>query len=118
MNELSLPIVPTLPSPSPAATSLKAGKSLAPAQAQKVAKDFESVLMQRVLEAMQNTVEDSGLLDGQMTQQVQGIFNTFLSQDMANKGGVGLWKQIAQQLSAEGPQADSATALPVEGVLK
>ncbi|MCY2931660.1 MAG: rod-binding protein [Planctomycetota bacterium] len=65
-----------------------------------VAKDFESLLLTKVIEEMAKTVEDSGLDEDGAAQQVHDMFYYNLSQDLAAKGGLGLWKQIARQLGA------------------
>lgn len=65
-----------------------------------VAKDFESLLLSKVVEEMARTVEDSGLDEDGAAQQVHDLFYSSLSQDLAAKGGLGLWKQIARQLGA------------------
>lgn len=82
--------------------SSQAGKT---AQAVKAAKDFESVLLNKVMEEMQNTVDHSGLLDGAGTEQTQSMFWMFLSQDLAAKGGVGLWKDVYRQMTGAEPPA-------------
>ena len=63
-------------------------------QAEKAAKDFESVLLAKVLEEMDRTIPRSGLLDGSTTEQVRSLTWSFLARDMARQGGLGLWKQI------------------------
>jgi Rod binding domain-containing protein len=58
------------------------------------AKDFESVFLSRLLDEMKNTVGDWGFEKDGVSQQVQGIFWLYLAQDIADKGGFGLWKDI------------------------
>jgi Rod binding domain-containing protein len=70
-----------------------------PASVEKVAHDFESVLLQKVFEEMRKTVPESELLDSPETEQVQGLFWSYLAQDLAGKGGVGLWKQLAREIN-------------------
>jgi Rod binding domain-containing protein len=72
------------------------------------AKDFESVLLSRVLDEMKNTVGDWGFDEDGPCQQVQGIFWLYLARDVANSGGVGLWKDIYQFLTNT-DQANTAT---------
>jgi len=84
-------------------------RNLAPSAANdraavKAAKDFESVLLHRVLEEMRKTVPDSELLDSPASDQMMGMFYMYLAQDTAQKGGFGLWKQIYQQMKPQGPQ--------------
>jgi len=62
---------------------------------EQAAKDFESVLIHKLLQEMANTVDESPLLDEGAGQGVKDMFWYYLAQDLANKGGLGLWKQIA-----------------------
>lgn len=84
-----------------------------PAALEKAAKDFESVLLNTLLGEMGKTIEQSGLLDSPMTEQVQGIFWFYLGQDLAQRGGLGLWKDIVRHLPAAAgtapPQGTSAS---------
>ena len=64
-----------------------------------IAKDFESVLLNKMLDEMKNTVGDWGFEKDGASNQVQGIFWMFLSRDIANNGGIGLWKDIHQFLT-------------------
>jgi peptidoglycan hydrolase FlgJ len=65
----------------------------------KVAKDFEGVLLNKVIEEMQNSVPDSGLFEDETSKQTQSLFSMYLSQDIAANGGMGLWKQIYRQMN-------------------
>jgi Rod binding domain-containing protein len=76
----------------------------------KAAKDFESVLLHTVLQEMSRTVGDSGLLEGGMTEQVQGIFWMYLSQEIGQRGGLGLWKEFLNHLPAGTGDEASATS--------
>jgi len=64
-----------------------------------IAKDFESVLLNKVLDAMKNTIGDWGFDKDGTSGQVQGIFWLYLARDIANNGGIGLWKDIYQFLT-------------------
>lgn len=84
------------------------------AQTEKAAKDFESVLLAKVLQEMDKTIPRSGLLDSQSMAQVRGMFWSFLAEDMADKGGFGLWKQVQADMTrryaetaTDGPEAPS-----------
>jgi Rod binding domain-containing protein len=70
-------------------------------QKKKLAKDFESLLIGRVLEEMGNTVGDLGEEDDGTVEQIKGIFNLYLSQHIGSNGGFGLWKQIYESLSRQ-----------------
>ena len=64
-----------------------------------IAKDFESVLLNKLLDEMKNTIGNWGFDKDGPSRQVQGIFWLFLSRDVANNGGIGLWKDIYQFLT-------------------
>jgi len=65
------------------------------AKRKQLAKDFESVLLGKILDQAKETVGGLGLdeEDG-ASGQVQGLFWMYLAQDIADKGGLGLWKDI------------------------
>ena len=102
MNDLALPtnaISPGLaPALAQAARAVVRADGPAGGATERVAKDFESILLNRLLEEMNNTVGESGLLDDKMSKQIYGIFTYYLSQDLAQKGGLGLWKQLHMQM--------------------
>jgi Rod binding domain-containing protein len=70
--------------------------------AQQAAKDFESLLIHKVLEEMKRTIGESGLLEDGTSQQVQDIFWFYLAGELANQGGLGLWKEIYRQMDLLG----------------
>ena len=64
-----------------------------------IAKDFESVLINKLLDEMKNTIGDWGFDEDETSKQVQGIFWLYLARDIANNGGFGMWKDIYQFLT-------------------
>ncbi len=71
-----------------------------------LARDFESVLLTKLFEEVKNSIEDSGFDDDVAADQVHGMFWSYLAQDVANKGGFGLWQDLYQQFQAmEGADA-------------
>ncbi len=68
-------------------------------QKKKVAEDFESLLIGKLLDEMSNTVGDWGEEHDPVFGQVKGIFNLYLSQYIGSNGGFGLAKQIYESLS-------------------
>ncbi|MFB0524949.1 MAG: hypothetical protein ACETVZ_05370 [Phycisphaerae bacterium] len=67
-----------------------------------IAKDFESILLNKLLDEMKNTIGDWGFEKDGASKQVQGIFWLYLAHDIADKGGFGLWKDIYEScLSAD-----------------
>ena len=74
-------------------------KSIPDEKKKQVAKDFESVLLDKLLDEMKNSITDWGLEKDAASKQTQGIFWLYLGRDIANNGGLGLWKDIYQYLS-------------------
>lgn len=71
-------------------------QNLSEKKKQEAAKQFESVFLQKMLDSMRKTVTD---WDGDKTpasKQINSLFTTYLARDMADKGGLGLWKDICR----------------------
>ena len=73
--------------------------SISEEKKEQVAKDFESVLLTKLLDEMKNSIVDWGLDKDATSKQIHGIFWLYLARDVANNGGLGLWKDIYQFLS-------------------
>jgi len=105
--------IPIDPGPGSRLTeALAAGPPTGPAARQellKAAKDFESVLLERLFQEMKRTIPESGLLGGTGSGQVWDLFWSQLARDVASRGGLGLYKQVLGQLGAA-PPADGADA--------
>lgn len=82
-----------------------------PAAAERAAKDFEAVLLHRVLTVMKESIPDSGLLSNGISRQVHDIFWMYLAEGMAEKGGVGLWKEIYAQMAPHGGGGAAPSAM-------
>jgi len=92
-----------------------ASSSLNDEKEKKIGKDFESVLLTKLFEQVQSSIEDSGFDDEDSgAQQVRGMFWLYLAQDVADKGGFGLWKDIYQQIRQMQGEADPSRALDEE----
>jgi len=84
-------------------------------QEQQIGKDFESVLLTKVFEQVQASIEDSGFDDSDAgAGQVRGLFWFYLAQDFADKGGFGLWKDIYQHIKQMGDTGDPAASVNEE----
>jgi Rod binding domain-containing protein len=59
-----------------------------------LAKDFESVLLTKLFDQVRESIEDTGFDDDVASDQIKGLFWSYLAQDVANKGGFGLWHDI------------------------
>jgi Rod binding domain-containing protein len=73
---------------------VKNPNNLTDTQKQEAAKKFESVLLEKMLDSMQKTVTDWDGDKSPASKQINSLFNTYLARDMADKGGLGLWKDI------------------------
>jgi Rod binding domain-containing protein len=74
-------------------------KNISEEKKKQVAKDFESVLLTKLLDEMKNSIVEWGLDKDAASKQIHGIFWLYLARDVANNGGLGLWKDIYQFLS-------------------
>jgi len=90
------------------------GKDLSEEQTKQVAKDFESVLLHKLLDAMKKTVPESNLFETGISKQFQDIFWFHLAQEMADQGGLGIWKMIYQQMNLSSEGAKGVAALENE----
>ncbi len=73
--------------------------SISEGKKKQAAKDFESVLLNKLLDEMKNSIVDWGSEKDATSKQIQGIFWLYLARDIANNGGLGLWKDIYQLLT-------------------
>ncbi|MHC4644161.1 MAG: hypothetical protein ACYTBJ_01570 [Planctomycetota bacterium] len=65
----------------------------------RVARDFESVLIGKLMDEMKSTIGDWGFEQDGAAEQVQGMFWLFLSRHVADNGGVGIWKDVYKFLT-------------------
>ncbi len=64
-----------------------------------LAKDFEGVLVSKMMDEMQKTIPDSGIFTDGATKQMKGLFWMFLSKSVADNGGIGLAKQLTRDFT-------------------
>lgn len=62
-------------------------------------KDFESVFITKLLDAMETTIGDWGLEKDSTSKQVRGIFSMYLGRYLGQSGGFGMWKDIYESLN-------------------
>lgn len=74
-------------------------KNISEEKKKQVAKDFESVLLTKLLDEMKKSIVDWGSEKDGASKQIHGIFWLYLARDIANNGGLGLWKDIYQSLT-------------------
>lgn len=66
------------------------------------AKDFESVLIGKLLDQVESSIGSLGIEEDGTSSQIKGIFWMYLAHEIADKGGFGLWKDVYQFLSDTG----------------
>ena len=69
---------------------------------EKAAKGFESVFICKLLEEMNNTIGQWGFEEDAAAKQIKGIFSLCLSDYLAEKGALGLWKDVYKTLGDGG----------------
>jgi len=78
-----------------------------------IAKDFESVLLNKLFDQMSKSVGNWGFEKDGASEQIQGIFWLYLARDIANNGGMGLWKDIYKSLT--GPNNGNEAGNSLDG---
>jgi len=74
-----------------------------------IAKDFESILIKKLLDGMKSTIGEWGFERDGTSEQVQDLFWMYLSRHLANHGGLGLCKDVYRYL-ANAEQTGKAAA--------
>ena len=93
MDSAKLVLTQPVPQPSLLENLNKIG-SISEDKKEQIAKDFESVLINKLLDQMKKTIGDWGFEKDEVSRQSRGIFWLYLARDIANKGGFGIWKDI------------------------
>ncbi len=90
-------------------------QDLSPEQRKKMkaAKDFESLFLHEILKQMQDSIPDSELFEDSTSGQIDSMFVSFLSQGLSEGGGLGLWRQIYEQMP-DGSEAELSGELDAE----
>lgn len=78
---------------------IKSADPVDDAKKEKFSKDFESVFINKLLDEMNKTIGnwDEDEEDG-TSEQINSIFSMQLAGDIADKGGLGMWKDIKKSL--------------------
>lgn len=63
-----------------------------------LAKDFESLLVTQLFKEVKASVDASSFDEDPGSDQIHGMFWSFLAEDVADKGGFGLWQEFYEQL--------------------
>jgi Rod binding domain-containing protein len=90
---LTEPVLPPVPLENSRTSELK---NVSEEKRKQIAKDFESVLINKMLDEMKNTIGSWGFEKDGPSEQIQGIFWMYLARDIGDNGGFGLWKDIYQ----------------------
>jgi len=98
-NPVPLPLGPQSPN---IEQYLKGAAAGGTGDMEKAAKDFESVLLNQLLQEMSRTIPDSGLTGSGVSKQIKSIFWSFLAEEVADQGGLGLWRDIQKYVT--GPE--------------
>jgi Rod binding domain-containing protein len=67
------------------------------------AKDFESLLIGKLVDSMKETVGQSGLLEEEGSEQMTALFWMHLATALSEQGGIGLWKDIYRNIYGSEP---------------
>jgi Rod binding domain-containing protein len=78
---------------------------------EQIAKDFESLLLNKLLDEMKNTIGEWGFEKDGPSSQIQGIFWMYLARDIADNGGLGLWKDIYKTLPNNGSENSAGNSM-------
>ena len=103
MNSTKLILTEAVPKPAQLENLTKTD-AFSQRRADEIAKDFESLLIDKLLKEMKNTIGDWGFEKDGASKQVQGIFWLHLARDIANKGGFGMWEDISRVLTGANRQ--------------
>ena len=66
---------------------------------EKVARDFESVFVNKLLESMRKAVPKSGLLDSSALDMYQSMMDQEMAKNMSKRKGMGLGEMVYKDLS-------------------
>ena len=111
MDSAKLILTEPVSPPAPLELVQKSGlKNVSEEKSRQIARDFESILLNKMLDQMKNTIGDWGFEKDGPSNQVQGIFWLYLARDIANNGGIGLWKDIYQFLTSSNQQTNNEGA--------
>ena len=63
------------------------------------AKQFEATLVNTLVNEMEKTIDQSGFVDDSQSKQIRGMYWQFMSDEISNKGGFGIAKQLYKEFS-------------------
>ena len=77
----------------------KFGKVDSEKEMEKVARDFESVFVNKLLESMRKAIPKSGLLDSSALDMYQSMMDQEMAKNMSERKGMGLGEMVYKDLS-------------------
>ncbi|MFP4355588.1 MAG: hypothetical protein ACLFUJ_10750 [Phycisphaerae bacterium] len=81
---------------------------------EKAAKDFEGLFFNQLIESMRKTIDEEGLLEGDGTgKQMRDLYWMFLGAEAGRSGSLGMWKQMAAEMSEHGNLSSATTDFEV-----
>lgn len=88
----------TMPERLPTSSDFETALASSDAQKLKFAKDFESILLTRLFDEIRESIGNCAFEEDPAGEQIQGMFWSYLAQDVADKGGFGLSQEICRHL--------------------
>ena len=83
-------------------------------QKKELAKEFESVLMEKMMSQMKKTTGCLSQEDSASSEQIKDLFWSQLGKDLSSKGGLGLWKDVYQFLSETSPDKPNGSSESID----
>ena len=109
MDALTLPIDSQQMTTAAAGESSRTNAVLQETRKVQAAKDFEALLVGKLVDSMKETVGESGLLEDEGSEQMQAMFWMHMTTGMSQQGGIGLWKDIYKSIYGTAPGQQSGT---------
>ena len=75
---------------------------------------FESVFLSKLFDQVKESIGKWGLEEGSGTKQMYSLFTTYLSRDVAEKGGMGMWKEFFENFTGFEPDKNLEQKLDSE----
>jgi len=77
------------------------------------AKKFEALFVHKLLGSMRETIPKDGLFGDGISRQMQDMYWMFMGDEMARRGSLGLWKQLAEQFTCDTGNTGGAAEVEV-----
>ncbi len=98
MDSANLILTETISLPTPL-RNLNKADGIPEQKKEQIAKDFESILLGKLMDEMKSSIGNWGFEKSPAAEQIQGIFWLYLSRHLADNGGLGMWKDIYKTLN-------------------